>query len=121
MTTVVPIRGSSSTASTVPALAESTWVPAWAAMSMPSWVRQSSRVSLYVSWSTEKAETTSPCRGETTRWGASATTGTVSSTVTGSSGMATTGVCTSSGSSGSGMGSSSGRVWAGSAAGAADS
>ena len=94
---MVPISGSSLTEATVPAQAARTASPSAAAMSTPSWVRQSSSVSLYCSWSTEKAATTSPCRGETTTWGSSATTG-VSSSGTVTSGM-TAGSDSSSGSS----------------------
>ncbi len=95
---------------TVPAQAARTASPSAAAISTPSWVRQSSSVSLYSSWSTENAVSTSPWMGRTTTWGSSATTG-VSSTGMVTSGM-TTGSVSSSGSSGgtvSTTGSCSGR------------
>ena len=92
MVTSVPIISSSRTAVTTPLHAAITCVPTSAAMSMPSCVRQSPSVSLYVSSSTENAATSSPTSGTTTSRGATgcapvslSIAGTVSSTPVASS------------------------------------
>ena len=66
------------TEATVPAQAAQTSAPSAAAMSRPSWVRQSARVSLYCRASAEKAATASPSRGTTITVGAAGVTGGVS-------------------------------------------
>ena len=87
---MLPRRSFTVTDSTVPAQAAQTSVPSAAAMSRPSWVRQSARVSLYCRASAEKAATVSPVRGGTMIRGADAMTGSAGSSVspeTGTSGF----------------------------------